>query len=389
MLTRILFCCALILLSDIAKANGSQKFSELIADIKDKRIVFLDELTHGEKEVFALKTELVKYLHQHAGFEALVLESGMYDMQQLWHSNNSIRSQASGNIFYMYANEPEVQSLFSYLDKMKTSPTPLILAGFDGRLSGQISLSRFVPELQSKLKLWLPKYYANMDWSRYSALLNKTLNRALSENQRDAMPYFNQQSLDLINTLRTVPTEQSGYQSPEYYALLLEGLWTVANNLWDKKRFDEHDVAMANNLDWLLHTELKEKKVIVWGQFVHLNKHSYTVAYADNVTSIIRKRYQNETHVVHFSALKGQYKNFVTGKVDDIVVPINSAEQHFWSMSEGQSENYRYMDKASVSAIKPNGLTFFGLNYQGSINAAHSILYWDSVFLLNQVSPSN
>lgn len=51
--------------------------------IAGKRIVYLDELTHGEHEVFALKARLVKYLHQEQGFAALIIESGLFDVQEI------------------------------------------------------------------------------------------------------------------------------------------------------------------------------------------------------------------------------------------------------------------------------------------------------------------
>ena len=40
--------------------------------IGDKRIVLLDELTHGEGNIFSLKSRLVKYLHHKKGFDVFL-----------------------------------------------------------------------------------------------------------------------------------------------------------------------------------------------------------------------------------------------------------------------------------------------------------------------------
>ncbi|GAP74803.1 hypothetical protein W04_1321 [Pseudoalteromonas sp. SW0106-04] len=68
------------------------RFGEAIGDA---RIVMLDELTHGEQQNFALKSCLVRYLHQHQGFDALILESGLFDVAQIWQQpGQAITAQA-------------------------------------------------------------------------------------------------------------------------------------------------------------------------------------------------------------------------------------------------------------------------------------------------------
>ena len=100
------------------------------AALGDKSIVFLDELTHGEKEVFALKSRIVQYLHQHKGFEVLILESGMYDVERIWQNDKqAIKEQAPGNIFYMYARDQSMATLFDYIDSNRNEDKPLHLAG--------------------------------------------------------------------------------------------------------------------------------------------------------------------------------------------------------------------------------------------------------------------
>lgn len=66
---------------DINRTDNFDDLAPFGEAISDKRIVFIDELTHGEQEGFALKSRIVQYLHQHQGFEVLLLESGLFDVQ--------------------------------------------------------------------------------------------------------------------------------------------------------------------------------------------------------------------------------------------------------------------------------------------------------------------
>ncbi|NVK25795.1 MAG: erythromycin esterase family protein [Gammaproteobacteria bacterium] len=368
-------------------ALATNEFESLAKDIGNKRIVFLDELTHGEKEVFKLKVDITQYLHEFHNFDAIVLESGMYDMAELWASDKSILNQSQGNIFYMYANEPAFHPLLTYIDQQRSTKRPLVLAGFDGRLSGEISINTLPSKLKEELTRWLPKVLKSMDWQRYQEILIATLKRDV-ENFENSQQWFEQQTVYLKDELLAIKTAQSGYDSPAYMAHLLDGLLIVANNLWGKRRFDEHDIAMANNLDWLLNTELKDKKVLVWGQFIHLNKHYYTTSKTDNVTSIIKKRYPNQTYVVHFAGLEGQYRNFISGKIEDISNNASSAERWLWQQNKSDAayKFYSPNQQQNLLSNSKQNLSFYGLQYKTQLPAHHWHLYWDGLFLLDKVS---
>ena len=386
LIVSVLFCMLFTGLSFFLAAT--EEFKQLTKDIGDKRIVFLDELTHGEKEVFKLKVDITKYLHEFHDFDAIVLESGMYDMAELWQNGTDLVKQSPGNVFYMYANEPVFHPLLTYIEQHKGNQRPLILAGFDGRLSGELSINQFANTLENKLKLWLPNTLERIEWSKYKKLLNATLKRDVSE-FASSQSWFEIHTIGLIDELLAMKSDSRGYESPEYMAHLLDGLLIVANNLWGTRRFDEHDIAMANNLDWLLQTELKDKKVVVWGQFIHLNKRYYTTSKTDNVTSIIKKRYPEQTYVVHFAGLKGQYRDFISGKIIDIPQNSNSAENWLWQQQKAPVP-YKFYSADQQSKIKSNtDLSFYGLQYKTQIPAHHWHLYWDGLFLLEQVTPSS
>lgn len=149
-----------------------QDFSDLAEygqAIGDKRIVFLNELSHGEEEVFALKSRLVRYLHQEKGFDVLLLESSLFDVNQIWQNRKqALAAQAPGKIFYMYANNTSVQALLSYIDVKRDSKKPLSLSGFDGRLLGTHSANSVVDFIRQGSQTFLASVLPNFDWPLYS-----------------------------------------------------------------------------------------------------------------------------------------------------------------------------------------------------------------------------
>ncbi len=70
-----------------------------------------------------------------------------------------------------------------------------------------------------------------------------------------------------------------GFNSPQYTAQLIRGIITMAETLWNLRRRDEHDIAMAENAHWLIDHVYQGKKVIIWGHYIHLNRQE--LRYAD------------------------------------------------------------------------------------------------------------
>ena len=118
---------------------ASQDLAAFAKKIENVRILALGEQTHGAGSVFTLKTELIKYLHQHHNFDLFILESGMYDVREIMRqakAGQSIKTLAPGNIFYMYANSKEVTPLFDYVNEQLNTDNPLIMVGFDSQHTG-------------------------------------------------------------------------------------------------------------------------------------------------------------------------------------------------------------------------------------------------------------
>lgn len=167
------------ILIDAGNFTDLASFGEAIGD---KRIVLLDELTHGENEVFTLKSRIVKYLHQQKGFDVLLLESSIFDVNKVWeNAQQSINQQAPGNIFYMYVKNPAFKGLLNYIDNQRTNSRPLYLSGFDGRLSGKYSNEGVVSFIEKTTKKHLEEKINVFDWQTFKQLSQKLLTNNIQD----------------------------------------------------------------------------------------------------------------------------------------------------------------------------------------------------------------
>jgi erythromycin esterase len=286
--------------------------------IGTKSLVMLDELTHGEGNVFAYKSRIVRYLHQHKGFDVLVMESGLFDLDKIWQSPQHLADIAPGNMFYMYARSQQMQPLLHYLNHARTTARPLVLAGFDGRFSGTMSISRLVPDFRQILQKFAPQLQ--------SEAYLKQIQQLLDGKMTAATPAIQQQFLIMNQSIAAML--QPGKLT---WAALDAGFWYRINASlrqmalvsWQLRRFDEHDLAMAANLQWLIDHQYAGRKVIVWGHYIHLNRLggfqnalnapqtpvAQRLAVA-NLTAALAEQTLKNSYVLHFSGAQGSYIDF-------------------------------------------------------------------------------
>lgn len=380
---------------DLNKTNDFSDLKQFGEAIADKRIVYLDELTHGEHEVFALKARLVKYLHQQHGFDALIIESGLFDVNEIvkvTHGQNaqSIKEQAAGNIFFAYANDPAFLELMNYIESKRDTDNPLALSGFDGRLSGEYAVQRFVKQLKKRVEaIEYAKLYL-VDWEGFAKQLQDTLERNFNTLSDEQVKQHITRGYQLMDAL-VVAENDPALGSSSYYGRLLAGVIRLFEVHYKVRRFDEHDLVMADNLHWLLKNEYNNKKVIVWGHYVHVNRQGYLRLRANNVTTALSKAYGEQSYIVNFSALAGQYREFRDGSIKNIP-PLS--EQHL---------AYKLKNHFSATAqaifIEPtmfNQAHYRGLLLQGHEYGADNAIpvyawqnHFDSTFLINKVSASH
>ncbi|WNO08574.1 erythromycin esterase family protein [Teredinibacter sp. KSP-S5-2] len=370
--------------------------------IGDKRIVMLDELTHGEGNIFALKSRLIEYLHKEKGFDVFAIESGIFDVHNIWQNEKTpIAQQAPGNIFYMYANSKEVIPLFNYIDSTRSSDRPLELAGFDGRLSGELSKNMLTAKFAEYLKSKSLSDEQRSTWEGFSTMASDLLNGKLN----DATPEVQDRFFQGVSQLRDVLADDrvpssDPYNSDSYWRQITDSLAKMAEVYWGIKEFHEHDLVMADNIDWMLTKAYPNKKIILWGHYIHLNKYGnyaesltnpdkpaseYTRV--DNLTSALAKKWKDEIYVAHFTGSHGSYIEFRdmnTGHfstrdkalLENIIKPENSDTAVFVDTST-----------TDLNAPELNKIKVWSHEYKTKMPLRDAPDYWDGVFIFPQITP--
>lgn len=375
-----------------------QSFGDAIGD---KRIVMLDELTHGEGNVFALKARLVEYLHKEKGFDVFAIESGIFDVHNIWQNEKTpIAEQAPGNIFYMYANSKEVIPLFNYIDSTRNSDRPLELAGFDGRLSGELSKSMLTTQFAQYLKSKNLSETQLSIWEDFSAMASDLLNGKLNNAKPDVQERF----FLGVNLLRDILSDgripsSDPYYSDSYWRQVTDSLAKMAEAYWGISEFHEHDLVMADNIDWMLTKAYPNKKIILWGHYIHLNKYgnyaeslthpdkpASDYARVDNLTSALAKKWKDEIYVAHFTGAKGSYIEFrdmTTGHFS------TSDKKILENIIKPESkETAIFVDTSNVNLNAPEleRVRVWSHEYKTKMPLQDAPDYWDGVFIFSEIT---
>lgn len=362
--------------------------------IGNKRIVMLDELTHGEGNVFQLKARIVEYLHQKKGFNLFVIESGLFDVARLWQQQQqSIRQLAPGNIFYMYANSAEVWPLFDYIDASRTTKFPLVLAGLDGRLSGNLSKQKLVPQLQAFLEAQKIPAGKNNYLQQLQSLLDGNLGKADAATQQQFLA--NNSALDVA--LQQLKQKSSLRLDAGFWQRINASVRMMAQVTWQQKYFDEHDLAMAGNLQWLAEEAYPDSKIIVWGHYVHLNRkggfrdslYRPEIApnkrhYVHNMTSALPAVLLKQTYVLHFAGASGDYIDYGDLQKIHVDLPATSLEKALTR----DNKDAAFIDmKTNVKGNKL--LSLWDLDYKTTLDWQDARQRFDGMILLNKITPAS
>ena len=362
--------------------------------IKNKRIIYLDELTHGEHEVYALKTRLIKYLHQEHDFNVLLLESGLYDVSEINKKSAqsekvTLTSLAPGNIFYGYAKDSGFTELLDYIDQQRQQSNPLRMSGFDGRLSGEHSVTQLVPTLTNIIDKHLAEINKPNNWQHYAEILQATLDRKpVLLNDAQKIEHI-KQTYNLIAALEAID-KQPSIDSPSYFAQLLKGIIRLFEVEHNYRRFDEHDLVMADNIRWLMEHIYPKQKIIVWGHYVHVNKKGYLEKNYDNLATRLNSYYPGQTYHVNIAGLSGAYRDYETNKIKSLP-KLN--ERHIGShlVNEFTSEkNVSFIYPALFKDKQYQLNELHGFNYlpTSAIKVHEWRNHFDGVFLIKKVNPS-
>ena len=310
---------------------GDDDLAAFGSAVGDRRLVLLTEATHGDGATFALKTRLVKYLHERRGFDVLFMESGLYDVariqQRLAAGGDPIAVQAPGRIFYMYSRTDAGQRVLRYVDATSATATPLQLWGHDVPMDGIDSTQSLLPNLQAFLAAHHSPSLQSADWPGWLRVAQPSVAlQAPVAASADAASFL-ALSAQLSNEL-CGQADVAGdlLQSPAFWCRMVEGIHADYTHLWSatdpRTPVDLRDAVGAANIEWLLDGRLAGRKAVVWLHAIHGNDGwpgfgSCALAASQecgpgfvNVGTELTRHYGGQVFIVDIAAGGGSYDTY-------------------------------------------------------------------------------
>lgn len=235
-------------------AAGLERFKRAVGGA---RIVMLGEPWHGDGAAIAARARLVEVLHREMGFDVLVLEADFYALHRAWEQAAAGRpfgELARDNVYAFWGNSEAASGLWTYVDAQRQGGRPLIVAGIDTKLVGELSRSRLPDELRERFR-------SSGGSAEGSARDAETLRRLLGADDAPATPVSEAEIASLVRSvdlLAEASAADAGFDGQ------------LARSLKHNLDGVDRDVGMADNLVWLATRRYPGRKLIVWAHNNHV-----------------------------------------------------------------------------------------------------------------------
>lgn len=350
----------------------------IVQELCGKSVAMLGESpVHGFGKTLEFKVELVRRLVGECHYNALFVESGLYDyinIQKKLKSDQDVTdSMISAAIGGLWATK-EVQPLIPFLrERVKTGS--LTLGGLDDQIGAGTYASR---EMSSDLVQSL------QGDERYRCLA--ILKKHMLWQYTDDAPYGPPDKAKIVGCLNQIearlsqPRESKAPWTEEDRAMIESLKRNFARDFPEKSPksgdpdvtpYNDRDRSMNLNFRWLLSRLPSHSKVIVWAATVHVAKDLSGVGGFDGrvpLGSYIRRDFENRAFALGFSAYSGSY----------VVVrpPVRQLTAAPETSLEGRSLADRDSDSVYLSLKQ---LRKFGLVAARPLGTSFSTARWDEV----------
>lgn len=318
--------------------GGLEDLAPLRGILKDARIVQLGENTHRDGACFEAKARLVRFLHEEMGFEVLAFESGLYECERA----NALLGRGEGgaalrgSLFGIWRNGT-VEGLFDWLAAEARGGSPMALAGFDCRASGELAAGL----LDAVAAFLAPA--GGMPAGDLAAL--KALEAAMAEQGDAYAPPERalaagraawERARRTLDANREALAARHGEAETAFLSRVLDN-WRD-REAFERSKSDRtlgphgptnlRDGAMAGNLRWLAETRFPGKRIVTWGATFHLARGLGGVRVEGNpryyegcrnMGQAVHEAYGKEVYTIGFAAHGGKGGAF--GRDFDIPKP--------------------------------------------------------------------
>ena len=249
--------------------------------IGERRIVQIGESHHSVAEYGAVKTRLIKFLHQQMGFDVLAFESSIYECFAADLRQMAPNEALFATIFPVWAFE-ELLPLFEYLKQSHSTPHPLTFAGFDPQISSRMGVASRPAFLQRVVGVIDSDY--GREVAQFDAQFIDRIQRegpAYAREEQDRLVAFYTNLSNFLETNRErLLTMFEGDRSPLVayrvawssikLVQLLRSYDVDPNDTSLQGHMAIRDSAMADNLTFLANDLYPDRKIIVWAANIHV-----------------------------------------------------------------------------------------------------------------------
>jgi len=365
---------------------SNKDLAKFAQSLGDARIVGLGEQTHGTGSVFTLKTQLIKYLHEHHDFDVFILESGMFDVNQIWQQaqqGKRIKDIAPDNIFYMYARTAEVTPLFDYINEQAKSDDPLIFLGFDSQHTGGISNQGLVDALTYAIEKSSGGLSQFSHWPLFAEQIQQVLNvnTARYSAEVERLFFLNLDQLqNIFKTENPLNVANSGF-----WHRITSGLEAQAKRQWQIA--DNRSKEMGENIKYWAE-QYPDKKIVVWAHTWHLTRDG---DYQTNAGQVVANAYAEQYFMAHFTSATGEYLDFVTMENKTITSIDEKSVERVWYKNISTDTaflNLRTLSQNGKRAL--SGKTkVFANDYQQTLPASEWTTFFDGIFFIKKAESAN
>ena len=304
----------------LSKINYSENTNALFSNpelidsiLKNKQIILLGEMDHGDGTSFKIKSQFIKYLNEKHGFNTLVFEASKINCDILWDSLNdeaNVHELAKENIYYIWSQVKETRELFNWIAEKKKTGNPIKIIGIGPQFSGTNEADKFIGLLKKLLPIELMEHN---DFNLFESELRLVSTWIEYPKEKDHK-ITEGEMLKLMELYEKEILKKLEGDKKQLWKIYFENVKLHTSIKWQRKEdsFERRDQQMFNNLKYYM-DENKDEKIMVWAANAHLVRDDKKLGENKILWLSVKKlgdhiyeKYPNKTYSIGFTAGRGK-----------------------------------------------------------------------------------